>query len=48
MSTYESDNIIKIIGKDKRKSEHSLVSELIEFEDVIQVQQIWYNLYYVY
>ena len=45
MSTYESDNIIKIIGKDKRKSEHSLVSELIEFEDVIQVQQIWYNLY---
>ena len=40
MSTYESDNIIKIIGKDKRKSEHSLVSELIDFEYVIQVQQI--------
>ena len=42
MSTYESDNNIKIIGKDKRKAEHSLVSELIEFEDIIQVRQIWY------
>lgn len=40
MSTYQNDNIIKIIGKDKRKAEHSLVSELIEFEDVIQVQQL--------
>lgn len=40
MSTYESDNNIKIIGKDKRKAEHSLVSELIEFEDIIQVRQI--------
>ena len=39
MSTYEDDNKIKIIGKDKRKSEHSLVPELIEFENVVQVQQ---------
>lgn len=40
MSTYEEDNKIKIVGKDKRKSEHSLVPELIEFENVVQVQQI--------
>ena len=40
MSEYEKNNTIKIICKDKRKSEHSLVSELIEFEDVIRVQQI--------
>ena len=40
MSTYEDDYKFKIIGKDKRKSEHSLVSELIEIEDVIQIQQI--------
>lgn len=40
MSTYEEDNKIKIIGKDKSKAEHSLVPELIEFEDVVQVQQI--------
>ena len=40
MSTYEADNKFKIIGKDKRKSEHSLVPELIEIEDVIQVQQV--------
>ena len=40
MSTYEEDNKIKIVGKDKRKSEHCLVPELIEFENVVQVQQI--------
>ena len=28
------------LNKDKRKSEHSLVSDLIEIEDVIQVQQV--------
>lgn len=39
-STYKENNKIKIIGKDKRKSEHTLVVELIEFEDVIQVNQI--------
>lgn len=40
MSTYEEDNKIKIVGKDKRKSENSLVPELIKFENVVQVQQI--------
>lgn len=40
MSAYNDDNRIKIIGKDKRKSEHSLVPELVEFENVISVQQI--------
>ena len=39
MSSYEDENKVKVIGKDKRKSAHSLVPELIEFEDVISVEQ---------
>ena len=38
MSKYKN-NIIKIIGKDKKKSEHSFVTELISFDNVIKVEQ---------
>ena len=38
MSKYKN-NIIKIIGKDKRKSEHSFVTDLISFDNVIKVEQ---------
>ena len=34
MSKYKN-NIIKIIGKDKKKSEHSFVTDLISFDNVI-------------
>ena len=39
MSNYQNNNKFKIVGKDRRKFDHSLVTELIEFEDVISVQQ---------
>ena len=39
MSTYDDDNKIKIIGKDKRKAEHSLVPLIMKFDNVIIVQQ---------
>ena len=29
----------KIIGKDKKKSEHSFVTDLISFDNVIKVEQ---------
>ena len=38
MSKYKN-NIIKIIGKDKKKSEHSFVTDLISFDNVIKVEQ---------
>lgn len=39
MSNYEENNNIKIIGKDKLKSNHSIVTEIIELEDIISVKQ---------
>lgn len=38
MSKYKN-NIIKIIGKDKKKFEHSFVTDLINFDNVIKVEQ---------
>ena len=38
MSKYKN-NIIKIIGKNKKKSEHSFVTDLISFDNVIKVEQ---------
>ena len=38
MSKYKN-NIIKIIVKDKKKSEHSFVTDLISFDNVIKVEQ---------
>lgn len=39
LSDYEEDKKIKIIGKDKKKSKHPLVLELIEIDNIISVQQ---------
>ena len=39
MSKYKN-NIIKIIGKDKKKSEHSFVTDLISFDNVINYADI--------
>lgn len=39
MSDYEEDKKIKLIGKDKKKSKHPLVLDLIEIDNVISVQQ---------
>lgn len=38
MANYQDNNKIKIVGRDK-KFNHSLVAEIIDFEDVISVQQ---------
>lgn len=38
MSEYKN-NRIKIIGKDKKKSEHSFVTDLISFDNIIRVIQ---------
>ena len=35
---------IKIIGKDKKKSEHSFVTDLISFDNVIKVEQNQMNI----
>lgn len=39
MSEYEENKKIKIVGKDKKKSEHPFVLQLIEVENVISVRQ---------
>lgn len=40
MFTYQDDKKIRIVGKDKKMSEHSLVPELIELDNVISVHQM--------
>ncbi len=47
MSKYKN-NIIKIIGKDKKKSEHSFVTDLISFDNVIKVEQLVYFISLLY
>lgn len=39
MTNYEKNYNFKIIGKDKRKAEHSIVAEIMQYEDVIIAHQ---------
>ena len=39
LSLYKEQNKVKIIGKDKGNSEHSLVPELIQLDNIISVKQ---------
>lgn len=39
MTSYKINNQIKIVGKDKKKSAHPLVSELIKIDNIIKVEQ---------